>query len=64
MEHDSNPVRQDENGKWWFSNETWSDEYGPYDTKELCAKALYTYCIYELGISKEEMEPYEPTRQN
>lgn len=60
----ANPVFQDEDGKWWFWNETWSDKYGPYDSKNAVAKALYTYCIYELGISKEEMEKYEPSRQN
>jgi hypothetical protein len=64
MEHDSNPVFQDENGKWWFHNETWSDKYGPYETKEAVAKALYTYCKYELGMKEEELPNYEPTRQD
>jgi len=60
----ANPVFQDDDGKWWFWNETWSDKYGPYESKERVAKALYTYCIYELGISKEEMKDYEPARQD
>lgn len=58
------PVEQDADGKWWFWNEVWADKYGPYETKEEVAKALYTYCKYELGMKEEELPPYEPTRQN
>jgi len=58
------PVEQDADGKWWFWNEVWSDRYGPYETKEAVAKALYTYCKYELGMTTEELPDYEPTRQD
>lgn len=52
----------EEDGKWWFWGETWAEKYGPYDTKEAVAKALYTYCIYELGMKTEELPYYELTR--
>jgi hypothetical protein len=60
----ADPVEQDADGKWWFWDETWADKYGPYETKEAVHKALWTYCVYELGISREVMEPYEPVRQD
>lgn len=41
------PIRQHEDdGKWYFANEVWSDEYGPYDTREEADEALTEYCRY------------------
>jgi len=43
------PVFQKEDGTWWFWNETWSDEYGPYPTEEKARAILEEYCRTELG---------------
>lgn len=64
MDNTGKCVVFEEDGKWWFWGETWIKKYGPYDSKEKVARALWTYCVYELGISREEMEKYEPTRQD
>ena len=39
----NNPVHRHEDGTWWFYEETWADENGPYDTLELCNWALKEY---------------------
>lgn len=30
-------------GKWYFWDETWTDFYGPFESKEECKKALKSY---------------------
>jgi hypothetical protein len=41
------PINQHEDdGKWYFINETWSDEYGLYETREEADKMLTEYCRY------------------
>ena len=37
------PIHQQEDGKWYFYDETWADTLGPYDTKEECEAALHKY---------------------
>jgi hypothetical protein len=37
-----NPIYQ-ENGKWYFWDETWGNSYGPYNTLEEAQKALKEY---------------------
>jgi len=37
------PIHE-ENGKWYFWDETEADRYGPYNTKEECEKMLDLYC--------------------
>jgi hypothetical protein len=38
----------EEDGKWYFWNEVWSDKYGPYKSKEEatseCSKYLHSLC--------------------
>lgn len=36
-------------GQWYFWNETWADEYGPYPTRIEAVKALKEYCKVVLG---------------
>jgi len=43
-----NAVQQAENGKWWFWDETWCQNYGPYNTEEEAIEALKHYCDTEL----------------
>jgi hypothetical protein len=40
----TDPVHQNEEGKWAFWDETWSDSVGSYDTEEEARKALKEYC--------------------
>lgn len=37
------PVHQHANGLWWFDDETWSDEFGGYATREECVEACKRY---------------------
>lgn len=37
-------INQHEDGTWYFWDETWSIEYGPYNTEELAKKVLEEYC--------------------
>lgn len=39
---ESYPVRQEE-GKWWFYDETWSNRYGPYETEVEARAGLTKY---------------------
>lgn len=38
------PVFQHEDGSWWFADEVWADEYGPYETEEQAREQLLAYC--------------------
>lgn len=40
----------DETG-WYFWDETWANRYGPYLSREQCAKNLNQYCKEALGDS-------------
>jgi hypothetical protein len=39
------PVHE-EDGKWYFWDETWADRHGPYDTEEIARAELKKYCDY------------------
>ena len=45
-------IHQNKDGKWYFWDEIWSYEYGPYDTHKECAKALRNYCDRYLFSTK------------
>lgn len=51
-----NPVHQNEDGTWWFWDETWAVEYGPYDDQGECENALEDYAVNVLGVGYEEDE--------
>ena len=42
-EHDPNPVRE-EDGKFYWWDETWTERTGPYDTYEEAEQACVEYC--------------------
>jgi hypothetical protein len=46
---DGDPIEQ-EDGKWFWWNEVWSDRFGPYDTEGEAREACLEYCKKELGI--------------
>lgn len=35
---------------WYFWNEIWVDNYGPFNTEEEAREALNKYCVEELGL--------------
>lgn len=41
------PLRPDD--KWWFWDETWTDAYGPYDSREDADAACAKYAREMLG---------------
>lgn len=48
MEQD--PVHQNTDGKWYFWDETWSFEAGPYETEAEAIRALDKYCEEQLDL--------------
>ena len=40
------PVFKGKDGFWYFWDETWTDDYGPYDTKEIARDRAEDYCNY------------------
>lgn len=43
------PVNQHEDGTWWFYEESWTEQYGPYKTEEEAREQLDIYCERYLG---------------
>lgn len=44
------PIHQGENNKWFFWDETWSFEEGPYETEAEARTALDVYWKEQLGL--------------
>lgn len=42
---DSNPIRHNGKGLWFFWNETWSEIHGPYESLEEAQKACFSYAL-------------------
>ncbi len=53
---DGNPVHEHKDGTWWFYEETWTFENGPFPTYEEAEAALEAYCIVVLAIREEQEE--------
>ncbi len=47
-------IHQHEDGSWWFWDESWSNENGPFSTEDICQTALDEYCEKVLGIPLSE----------
>jgi len=48
-------IRQNKDGKWYFWDEIWSEEIGPYDTISECRRRLKEYTDYlDLETGKRE----------
>jgi hypothetical protein len=54
-ELNGNPLHEHKDGKWWFYEETWAFENGPFPTFEEAGAALEAYCLVVL-TQKEENE--------
>lgn len=48
-------IVHEENGKWYFWDETWADRHGPYNSREEAQRNLNFYCVTQLG----ENDPLE-----
>lgn len=51
---DSNPLHEHKDGTWWFYEEMWAFENGPFPTFEEAASALEAYCIVVLAVRQEQ----------
>jgi hypothetical protein len=40
------PINQHDDGSWYFWNEVWADEIGPFGTKEIAERALKDYGLF------------------
>ena len=40
----SNPIHCNKDDKWYFWDECWVDEYGPYNTEQEAIDACNDYC--------------------
>lgn len=50
----ADPLHQHDDGTWWFYEETWTLENGPFDAKEDAYEVLKAYCL-ELQTAKEKV---------
>ena len=41
--HNPTPTHQHEDGRWWFYDEIWGDERGPYPNQDDAMKACNEY---------------------
>lgn len=48
--HECGGIVHEQNGKWWFWNETWSHKHGPFETKREARLGLARY----LGILNQQ----------
>lgn len=49
---DGNPLHQHEDQSWWYYDETWAYENGPFDSYDLGWESLEQYC-QDLSRSRE-----------
>jgi hypothetical protein len=47
------PVHQ-ENGEWWFWDETWADRWGPFPTEAAARESLSRYVDHLDGKPRQE----------
>ena len=48
-------VHQNKDNKWYFWDEDWAFEEGPFDTKEEAEEALKKYCKEYLGLEERNV---------
>jgi hypothetical protein len=51
QEHNSDPIRQ-EDGKWYFYDESWSIRFGPYEYESVAKVMLDGYILRELDPTR------------
>lgn len=63
-EGDKGPLHEHADGTWWFYEETWSFENGPFVSWEDGDNALEAYCRTVLALKENlEEEASEPTKE-
>jgi hypothetical protein len=50
----SNPLHQHPDGAWWWYDETWTEERGPFATQDEAETALGDYCREVLDAKSEQ----------
>lgn len=53
---EGNPLHEHKDGTWWFYEETWAFENGPFPTYEEANAALEAYCIVVLAVRGDQEE--------
>jgi hypothetical protein len=53
---EGNPLHEHKDGTWWFYEETWAFENGPFPTYEEAEAALEAYCIVVVAVREEQEE--------
>ena len=53
---DGNPLHEHKDGKWWFYDETWAFENGPFESFEDGSVALEAYCTTVLVLRETEIK--------
>jgi len=53
---EGNPLHTHADGTWWFYEETWTFENGPFPTYEEAETALEAYCLVVLATREEQEE--------
>lgn len=51
---DGNPLHEHADGTWWFYEETWSLENGPFENWEDGYNALEAYCLVVLAVKESK----------
>ena len=60
---DGNPLHEHADGTWWFYEETWAFENGPFESWEDGDNALEAYCRTVLAL-KENLEEEKDGDEN
>lgn len=47
------PVHQNKDGKWYFWDECWSSEVGPFKTRKIAEEEINKYCKEVLGMGND-----------
>lgn len=55
---DGNPLHEHEDGTWWYFDEAWDLENGPFPTQQSAYTSLYAYCE-DVQRTKELSEKFE-----
>jgi hypothetical protein len=60
---DGSPLHEHKDGTWWFYEETWTFENGPFPTYEEAVAALEAYCLIVLAVREEQQEKKDLTQE-
>lgn len=61
---DGNPLHEHKDGTWWFYEETWALESGPYESFDDGYTALEAYCITLQAVKESETKDLTESTEN